>query len=788
CQNINEKNWQGELITNDGNKLYVLYDELMDNKAEAIRQAHKFKAYSVGETEYADFDLIFTGMSTINFHTDSRDEELSTGRLVITDTVRGGIHMERPLDIYGSLKEKKKKDNLPGHINYKMELFADEHGRSYDSALFGLREDDDWELDSIMENEYAENEMLALSIWNSICGAESYDAFKSEARYSYLFVDDVKIGLYVVRVPYDDRQLKISKTDSFYEWDTLESAQYNDPDIREFVAYSLFIQAVYAPKNLVKNKYVLEKDIGEGRKTYKLPRHLEYMFEYLPNNVTEYTDKVGAEYYSYVLEDPDINELIEQGELKVQDVCDKWKSLRSLALSNDKILELYNEQYDYLEKTGFIEACNFDVTVQTREGFEEYLKNRFSYLDRYYENEMKIPSVKVRIEDIKVLAGETEVELYRANDGYYAFLPAFTDIKKAQLLIPDKIDISFKDDISGGFEENKKYSFVANADGERVEDTLTLMKSEKLPAMFIETKSKSMSFILSDSEHYEPGSVDVINADGTKGFSGVFKKLKGHGRSSWVGRTEKKSFNMILNESAAILDAGSSRHWVLMANSRDGSFLRNKLTYDLAEDMGMHGSPKCDFCDLYINGKYAGNYLLCQKFEISEDVLDIADLDKENESANPGVDIKTVPTLQSEGRRGTLLENNPEDITGGYLIQGNRSRKYVAGFFHSDRDYRIEIKFPEYPTVEETDYIYEYFQLAEDAVYAKDGINPTTGLHYSEYIDVESFAEKYLVEEFSKNVDAVRFSSYYYKDKGGKLFAGPVWDYDAAYGNVKLET
>ncbi|MCR5626704.1 MAG: CotH kinase family protein, partial [Lachnospiraceae bacterium] len=753
CQNINEKNWQGELITNDGNKLYVLSDELMNNKTEAIKQAHRFKAYSIGETSYSDFDLIFTGLSTINFHAEEKEDELSTGRLVITDTIRGELYMERPLDIYGSLKEKKKKDNLPGHVNYKMELFADEHGRSYDSALLGMREDDDWELDSVMENEYAQNGKLAYSIWNEICDKEGYEGFKTESEYAYLFVDDVKVGLYLVRVPYDKRQLKLNNSDSFEEWDRLETASYTDPDEREFIDYSLFIQLVYAPKNLVKNKYILEKDIGEGRRSYKLPRHLEYLFEYLPDNLTEYTDTVGEELYSYVLNDPDVEALKKNGAIGKDDVKNKWNELRKSALSDETIFGLFNEQYNYLENTGFVAACSFDDNVNVREQFKSYLSSRLEFLDSYYENDQIIPAGKITVEDIKASYNGKEVSLYKANDGYYAFMPAYTDLRKTELIIPDGIEINFKDDRKNGFKEGHKYEFSAVIGDELATDTLTFMKSENLPAMFIETKSKSLSYILADSEYSEPGKFEIINADGEEGFKGEFKKLKGHGRSSWILPLEKKAFNMILYESERLMEAGASRHWVLLANSRDGAFIRNKLTYDIAAKTGMRSTPQSSFCDLYINGKYAGNYQLCQKFEISEDVLDITDLDELNAQENPTDDIKTIPTLQWDGRRGVKLENNPTDITGGYLIQGNRSRKYVVGFFHSNRDYRVEIKFPEFPSVEETDYIYNYFQLAEDAVYAPDGINPETGIHYSDYIDVESFAKKYLIDEYSKNVD-----------------------------------
>ena len=76
----------------------------------------------------------------------------------------------------------------------------------------------------------------------------------------------------------------------------------------------------------------------------------------------------------------------------------------------------------------------------------------------------------------------------------------------------------------------------------------------------------------------------------------------------------------------------------------------------------------------------------------------------------------------------------------------------------------------------------------ESAVCAEDGVNPETGRKYTEYLDLESFAKKYLVEEISRNDGAGSTSSFFYKpeDKiSNKIFAGPAWDFDKAYGRVK---
>ncbi len=98
----------------------------------------------------------------------------------------------------------------------------------------------------------------------------------------------------------------------------------------------------------------------------------------------------------------------------------------------------------------------------------------------------------------------------------------------------------------------------------------------------------------------------------------------------------------------------------------------------------------------------------------------------------------------------------------------------------------MTVKRPKYADRAQVTYIAGIWQTFEDALRAEDGYNPGTGLYYTDYIDKESFLKKYLVEEIVRNYDASSTSQYFYKDtdsEGGKIFAGPVWDYDMSLGN-----
>ena len=92
------------------------------------------------------------------------------------------------------------------------------------------------------------------------------------------------------------------------------------------------------------------------------------------------------------------------------------------------------------------------------------------------------------------------------------------------------------------------------------------------------------------------------------------------------------------------------------------------------------------------------------------------------------------------------------------------------------------MKSPEYASKGEIEYISKYYQDFEDAVITENGKNEA-GKHYSEYIDVDSFAEYYAFNEWTSNMDCGLTSTYLYKPVNDVLYAGPVWDYDIALGN-----
>ncbi|MBQ8537824.1 MAG: CotH kinase family protein [Clostridia bacterium] len=240
---------------------------------------------------------------------------------------------------------------------------------------------------------------------------------------------------------------------------------------------------------------------------------------------------------------------------------------------------------------------------------------------------------------------------------------------------------------------------------------------------------------------------------------------------------------------------GKSKKWILLANYIDNSLLRNRIGFEVGLAVGMEATCQNEFVDLYLNHEYAGNYLLTEKVEIGDNRIEIADLEGVTEDVN-AEDLDTYPKAGNSGykkntRKYWEIPNNPEDITGGYLLELELTTRYAqeASGIVTKRGQPVVIKEPEYASQAQVNYIGDLLQAFEDAIFADDGINPTTGKHYYEYIDKESYVTKFLIEEVLKNYDANRTSQYFYKPADSQstlLYAAPIWDFDQSLDNYGM--
>lgn len=265
-----------------------------------------------------------------------------------------------------------------------------------------------------------------------------------------------------------------------------------------------------------------------------------------------------------------------------------------------------------------------------------------------------------------------------------------------------------------------------------------------------------------------------MKAPGYDGQIGI--KLRGNSSLSF---NQKKYTIELRDDQGRELDApllGMPAHsdWVLLAPYNDVSAVRDPLAFQLWRDMG-HWGPRTRMVELTLNGDYRGIYILSEAIKRGPDRVDIAKLKKSDVA----------------GR----------DLTGGYLLRIDT---------YNDDDATFPSKVPGigdgimtsqitwsciYPKKkklrpEQLAYIKSYVDTVEQVIQSDDFADPERG--YARYIDVPSFVDYFIHTELSLNADGYKRSAYFYKEKqradgsGGKLVAGPVWDYNLAYGNCNF--
>lgn len=394
-------------------------------------------------------------------------------------------------------------------------------------------------------------------------------------------------------------------------------------------------------------------------------------------------------------------------------------------------------------------------------------------------------------------SAERKIDAFGANGEYYFFIPSSIDVRRALFVVDgeayaDGVKITEATTVfdvfgSGTFGPTEAELTV---DGKKY--NVNAVFGSEIANIFIETESGSLDAIHADKSHEESGLIEIVCGDGTMAYDGVLETIKGRGNSTW--KMEKKPYNIKLDKKTDLFGMGKSKKWSLIANHTDLSLIRNAYVYYAALYAGIEYTPKCMPCDVYINNEYQGQYLLTTRVEVDETRVDIENLEDANEEANPDIDIEEDCSIGGYyGRYAGLLEgtskwvnmpNEPDDVTGGYILEMEIANRYVdeVSGFVSNMGQPFIMKSPEYASKGEIDYISAYYQDFEDAVISADGKN-AEGKHYSEYIDVESFAEYYVFNEWTSNMDCGLTSTYLYKPANDVLYAGPVWDYDIALGN-----
>lgn len=310
--------------------------------------------------------------------------------------------------------------------------------------------------------------------------------------------------------------------------------------------------------------------------------------------------------------------------------------------------------------------------------------------------------------------------------------------------------------IRGAFTQNGDRVELTDAGGTTY--TVVALQSD-LPSVYIDLEGTTLEQIHNDRKvQYDSTSVYITDPAGEHSLAVRNNvQIKGRGNSSWR-YYEKRGYQIRFDTKTSVMGMPEAKKWVLLASAGDDSLMRFQLASRAAQSWDMAFVPKFQFVDLWIEGEYRGTYLLGEKVEIGENRLNL------------------------KNAQGALFEHD-EDF---YLDEENwfvsdyLSRHFTLKEKVVKEDALIPSIISDFDCGVEELMIYLYSTPSEQVTLET----------LSKYIDVDSFAKYYLLNEYMQNNESFSTSFYWYQDgPEDVLHLGPVWDFDSCMGtDGKLPT
>ena len=286
---------------------------------------------------------------------------------------------------------------------------------------------------------------------------------------------------------------------------------------------------------------------------------------------------------------------------------------------------------------------------------------------------------------------------------------------------------------------SKEIVYTVSTKDTTIHYTVTVFCFTGLPIVNIETDNRQDITSKEDSVY---GTMTISKtADYSSGYQG---RMRIRGRGNATFGYPKKPYKIKLDEKAKILDMPSDKEWVLLANYCDKSLLRTSIAFKLSEMLDMYWTPRMEFVELFLNGRYMGNYLLGEHVKVATDRLNVTD--------------------------------------NGYLIERDGYYQQEPVYFMTQRGNPFTFKHPDTDdiTQEQIDYIHNYMDQFETVLYSDNFTDPSTG--YRKYINAESWVNWYLTNEILCNKDCNYYFYKYDNTDDTKLGMSPVWDFEWSLG------
>lgn len=279
-----------------------------------------------------------------------------------------------------------------------------------------------------------------------------------------------------------------------------------------------------------------------------------------------------------------------------------------------------------------------------------------------------------------------------------------------------------------------------------------------LPVMFINTDN-SQPITSKEDYIYADYYIDNMGIDGIENVGSEdapqLMEIRGRGNYTWSS-FDKKPYRLKLDKKTALLGMKRSKHWALMSNADDNlSGLRNTVGYELSRMVGLAWTPSQQPVEVVLNGEYIGLYMLTENIRVGVDRVNI--------------------TEQAD------YETSPFNVTGGWLVEIDNymEDEQVQTVESNGQNIWSTYKSPELLSDEQCTYLTNLINVTNAAIYTQDKSNNS----WENYIDPDTLACFYLVQELLDDTESFHGSCFWHKERGSdtKIMFGPVWDFGNAF-------
>ena len=277
-----------------------------------------------------------------------------------------------------------------------------------------------------------------------------------------------------------------------------------------------------------------------------------------------------------------------------------------------------------------------------------------------------------------------------------------------------------------------------------------------LPVVYVDTQGGKGIY---SKEEYVKASLKIRGTEQFEGLSDTSCEIRGRGNTTWYW--PKKPYLIKLDEKQHIFGMHKHKRWVLLANFMDRTLMRNLVSMKVASMMShLDWTPGCVPVELVLNGEHMGSYLLIEQVRVDNHRVAVTEMTPQDNAGNA--------------------------VTGGYLLEldfhYDNEKQWTDPHGHNNQwgngiPFAVKYPDPDDLTQQQFAYIKGYVTETANVLYGNDFKDPAKG--YAKYIDVDSFIDYWIVFEVMGNHELGNPGSVFmHKDRGGKLVAGPCWDFD----------